>query len=132
MADGYFLTDELIRWFLAKYVPRPELVEIPWWLSPLDQNRALAGLPPAMVVTAGFDPLRDEGEAYADKLQRHGVPVTRRRCDSLIHGFFTMGGAIDAASEAIEGIFEEFRGAMLTARATAPTSEAPATAQQSV
>ncbi len=64
--------------------------------SPLFAERH-TDLPPACVVTAGFDPLRDEGAAYADRLQSAGVPVTRVEAPTLVHGFFTMSGVIPAA-----------------------------------
>jgi acetyl esterase len=60
----------------------------------------LAGLPPALVVTAGFDPLRDEGEAYAERLREAGVATTTSRYDGMIHGFFGLDRLIDAAREA--------------------------------
>ncbi|MFZ4067409.1 MAG: alpha/beta hydrolase fold domain-containing protein, partial [Phenylobacterium sp.] len=60
----------------------------------------LSGLPPAVIATAGFDPLVDQGEAYARRLAAAGVPVDYRRYDSLVHGFTAFGGVIPAARTA--------------------------------
>src|SRR4029077_8083122 len=68
--------------------------------SPLRAN--LRGLPPAFVLTAEFDPLRDEEEAYAAKLRAAGVRVESRRYDGQLHGFFQMGGVMDKGKEAID------------------------------
>jgi acetyl esterase len=96
-AEGFFLTREDIRWFQQHY-SRGECSDPR--ISPL-LCRELAGLPPAFVVTAGFDPLRDEGEAYARALQDAGIPATLRRFDSLIHGFANMGGVSPACRNAV-------------------------------
>jgi acetyl esterase len=60
----------------------------------------LSGLPPALVLTGEFDPLRDEGEAYADRLRQAGVPVTTSRYDGMIHGFYGLDTIFDAAKKA--------------------------------
>jgi acetyl esterase len=84
-ADGFFLTDGEITWFLDHYCPDVELRSDPRISVLLAED--LRGLPPAYVATAGFDPLRDEGNAYADRLREAGVPVVKRQHDDLIHGF---------------------------------------------
>jgi len=99
-AEGYFLDLPTMAWFMNHYAADAALHTDPR-LSPLRQED-LAGLPPAVVVTAGFDPLRDEGEAYADRLAEAGVPVQLRRFDSMIHGFFDMGMFSPGARSAID------------------------------
>lgn len=89
-ADGFFLTDEHMDWFIDKYAPEGVDRSNPL-LSPLLAEDH-SGLPPAFVVTAGFDPLRDEGEAYAAKLAEAGVPVGLSRQEDLIHGFVNFLG----------------------------------------
>jgi acetyl esterase len=89
--QGFFLTDEFMDQCTDHYVP--DLADSTDPLaSPLLATDLPAGIAPAHVVTAGFDPLRDEGEAYADLLTAHGVSVTRKRYGSMIHGFFNMVG----------------------------------------
>jgi acetyl esterase len=97
-ADGYLLTTPSMRWFWDHYLASPDQASEPY-ASPL-QAKDLSGLPPALVLCAEFDPLRDEGLAYAERLREAGVPVTSRLFDGLIHGFFWMGGVLDAAREA--------------------------------
>ncbi|MBM3569740.1 MAG: alpha/beta hydrolase [Alphaproteobacteria bacterium] len=98
--EGYLLEDKGMAWFRDHYLGPDEAKKTNPWASPA-KAPSLAGLPPAMVVTAGFDPLRDEGKAYADALTKAGV-ATRYRChDGLIHGFINFPGAIAAAGPAL-------------------------------
>jgi acetyl esterase len=94
-AEGYGLQRETMRWFWNHYVASPADAENPL-VSPL-RAPDLSRLPPAYVATAEFDPLRDDGEAYAARLSEAGVPVTVKRYDGMIHGFYWMLGAIDDA-----------------------------------
>ena len=98
-AEGYLLTADAMRWFWNHYTPTAADRENPH-ASPL-AAADLAGLPPALVFTAGFDPLRDEGEAYAARLEAEGVATTCRRYPGQIHGFFTMTNTSDAAKRAV-------------------------------
>jgi acetyl esterase len=95
LAEGYLLTGATMRWFSGHYLRGPEDVAN-WRVSPL-HAADLAGLPPAFVLTAGFDPLGDEGIAYARRLREHGVPVQHRHVPGQIHGFLLMGKIIRAA-----------------------------------
>jgi acetyl esterase len=99
-AEGYFLDLPTMAWFMNHYAPDHAVHTDPR-VSPL-RHEDLTGLPPAVVVTAGFDPLRDEGEAYAHALDAAGVPVEVRRFDSMIHGFFDMGGFSAGAQAAVD------------------------------
>ncbi|GAA3397296.1 alpha/beta hydrolase [Cryptosporangium minutisporangium] len=97
-AEGYFLTAADMVWFSANYLPSDADPADPR-LSPL--RGRLDGLPPAVVVTAGYDPLRDAGEAYASALEAAGVPVTAHRFDGLIHGFFGLPAMSPASEKAV-------------------------------
>ena len=98
-AEGYLLTREGMRWFIAHYLTA-EAEAVDWRASPL-RAQSLAGLPPALIVTAGFDPLRDEGEAYAERLREAGVRVDSVCYGGMIHGFVPMGRLLDTAGRAI-------------------------------
>jgi acetyl esterase len=95
--EGYFLTETDMVWFYGHYAPDRD----DWRASPL-LAKDLSGLPPALVITAGYDPLRDEGEAYAERLREAGVPTELVRFDGMIHGFFGMGTQIDEARRAVD------------------------------
>ena len=98
-ADGYMLTRDSMRWFIAHYLGRKEDAN-DWRASPL-RAPSLAGLPPALVITAGFDPLRDEGAAYATRLREAGVAVDYVSFGGMIHGFVGMGRVLDTALRAV-------------------------------
>jgi acetyl esterase len=98
--DGYLLTADMMRWFWDHYLASPDHGANPI-ASPLRADN-LAGLPPAMVITAEFDPLRDEGEAYAARLEEAGVPVDHTRYDGQIHAFWQMPGSFPAAHSAAD------------------------------
>ncbi|MCT2582448.1 alpha/beta hydrolase [Actinophytocola gossypii] len=83
--DGFFLTDDDMTWFIDHYCPDVSARTDPRIAVLLADD--LRGLPPAYIATAGFDPLRDEGNAFADRLREAGVPVVKRQHDDLIHGF---------------------------------------------
>jgi acetyl esterase len=95
---GYFLETPTMEWFFTQYAGH--VTEMDPRLSPL-MSTDLSGLPPAVVVTAGYDPLRDEGEAYAAALAAAGVRVEQRRFDTMIHGFFEMAPASAGARAAV-------------------------------
>jgi len=94
------LTRSTMRWFYEQYLRSPDDAA-DWRVSPLVAPD-LAGLPPALVMTAGYDPLCDEGDAYAERLAGAGVPVEHRRFPGQIHGFVTNGKIIRAAEAALD------------------------------
>jgi acetyl esterase len=113
--ENHFLSREVMAWFAESYTAGPEDRLAPY-ASPW--NADLAGLPAAMVVTAECDPLRDQGEAFARKLQNAGVAVELKRYDGMIHPFLSLAGIIDTGRVAIADAAAAVRQA-LNARAPA-------------
>ena len=106
-AEGYFLTADDMVWFRDHYLGTTTDFADPM-MSPIKASN-LAGLAPAVVATAEFDPLRDEGNAYAEALRAAGVEVDSRCYDGMIHGFFDMGPFSTAARAATDDAIARFR-----------------------
>jgi acetyl esterase len=98
-ANDHFLTRELMDWFFGHYFASAADARTPY-ASPMNAAD-VRGLPPAMIITAECDLLRDQGEAYAWKLQDAGVPVELKRYEGMIHPFFNLGGVINAGRTAL-------------------------------
>lgn len=109
-ADGYFLTTRAMHWFWDHYAPDAAM-RTEAYAAPL-QAASLNDLPPALVLTAEFDPLRDEGEAYADALKAAGNQVEQTRYDGLVHGFFGMQQTVAAARPAMQEASTALRNAL--------------------
>jgi acetyl esterase len=120
-ADGYMLSAQRIEWFWGQYAG-PGVAATDSLLSPL-HAADLAGQPPAIVVTAELDPLRDEGEAYAERLRAAGVDVELTRYDGLIHGFFGLGSLSARSADAIARTIAATR-ARLYGHTVAPKTKA--------
>jgi acetyl esterase len=101
-ATGYVLTRDAMRWFWDHYLAHEAQGREPY-ASPL-RAPSMAGLPPALVITAEYDPLRDEGEAYAARLRDAGVPVTLTRYPGMFHGFVRLTKFLDQARTAVDEI----------------------------
>jgi len=105
--EGFLLTQADMDWFRGQYLNTPAEIDDPR-ASPL-RAADLAGVAPALVFTAGFDPLRDEGQAYAKRLSAAGVKTIHREFDTLIHGFVGMRGALQAAARAMDDMVAGLR-----------------------
>ncbi len=103
-ADAYPLSAKIMQWFGSQYFRAESEKQHPW-SAPLNEPD-LRGLPPALIFTAGFDPLRDEGEQYAQRLKEAGVPVTFRCFEHLAHSFSMLGGVVPSAQRAALDIAE--------------------------
>lgn len=103
LADGYLLTKSMMEYFRGHYLnPTDDLEDAsPWFWDDL------SGSAPALVVTAGFDPLVDEGDAWAERLREANVPVRHLRYGSLVHGFMSLAGVVRAAHGAVDEICQE-------------------------
>jgi acetyl esterase len=106
-AEGYGLTRDTMKWFWDHYLSDASEGAYPH-ASPL-RATDLSGLPPALVITAEYDPLRDEGELYAEKLKAAGVPVALSRYDGVNHGFMFWVGVVDKAGAAMNEACEWLR-----------------------
>jgi acetyl esterase/lipase len=100
----YFISQSSIAWTVKLYLSTPEDAALPL-ASPV-QARNFEGLPHALIVSAGFDPLRDEAQAYAQKLRQASVRVDTRCFESAIHGFLSFSGALDVGTEGLHFVAE--------------------------
>src|SRR5262245_55446674 len=108
--EGYFLTTGMMRWFWQKYLPDPKQAG-EGYASPL-RAANLGSLPPGLCITAGYDPLRNEGEAYAERLRKAGVDVRTSRYPGMFHGFFGMTAQLEKAREALAEASAALRAAL--------------------
>lgn len=107
--EGYYLTKDNMIWYKNHYI-KPEDTKNPLASPLLAEN--LTHLPPALIITAEYDPLRDDGNKYANRLKEHGVPTEYVCFEGMIHGFFFMGGAIDKGKEAIKLASDRLRSSL--------------------
>lgn len=110
ITGGVPLTARTMRWFVEHYAPDPAQ-RLGWRASPL-RAASLAGTAPALVVTVAHDPLCDEGRAYADRLEREGVPVTALHIGDQPHGLLTMGAVLSPAALVVDFIGASVRAAL--------------------
>ena len=105
-AEGYFLTAEDMQWFRGHYISDEHALDP---RASVLHAEDVAGVAPAVVGVGEFDPLRDEGEAYAKKLSDAGVEVLLHRFDGMVHGFYGMGTISPAAAAAVQTLNADFR-----------------------
>lgn len=111
--EGYLLTRDNMLWFRDNYLAPADYDD--WRASPI-RAADLARLPPAHIITAGYDPLMDEGRAYSDRLVASGVPVLYECFEGMAHGFLTMGGVVAAANHALYRLGQSLAQAFKPAR----------------
>ncbi len=109
-ADAPILTAALMEWFFKHYVGETSFIQDPR-AAPI-RAEDLSGLPPCYIATAEFDPLRDEGMAYANLLREAGVEVEAKCFEGLVHGFSSLGAEINVAGKAREEIFQVLKKAL--------------------
>jgi acetyl esterase len=112
--EGYILSRNSITWFYRHYLRSPKDVK-DFRFAPL-VCEDLSGLPPSLIIVAGYDPLRDEGIEYARKLIEAGNRVRLANYEGMVHGFFLMGGAVDAARRAVDESAQALREAFDASR----------------
>ncbi len=100
--EGYGITTADSRWFWSHYLHHAKDAQNPY-AAPLQASN-LYGVPPALIITAEYDPLRNDGETYANRLREAGVSVQFHNYEGMIHGFFQLGSMIDAAMIVIDGM----------------------------
>ncbi len=105
--DPWLFNSRSVDWYWKHYLKSPEDGRNPLVSPMLAED--LSGLPPALVITAEHDPLRDEGEEYAELLRKAGTPVEQTRYQGMVHGFFAMSGVLDAAKQAMAQAAEFLR-----------------------
>ena len=107
--EGYLLTKDTMQWFIRHYIGEDQDKKHPY-LSPLFE-KDLSGLPPALVITAEFDPLRDDGVEYAKRLEEAGVPTKHTLYPGMLHGFFSLSSVFSDAAVALDEVAAGLRGA---------------------
>ena len=105
--SGFFITARDMLWFVQHYIADELDAHHPWAFPMNARQDALAETPPAYVTTCGYDPLRDEGHAYATRLAEAGVDVTYSNHETMIHGFLNMEGIVDYAYEGIDEVADQ-------------------------
>ena len=117
-AKGYYLTLDAMRWFWKHYLNSEAEAAHPY-ASPL-RAEDLRGLPSTLVVTAQFDPLRDQGEAYAKRLREANVPVTYKCYDGMIHCFLSFASELEQAKAGLREVVEALRSAFANFKPSSP------------